>query len=160
MGGPAQVLEYLSRYTHRTAISNERIQSVGAQQVTFKVRGDDSGGKRVVRLEGVEFVRRFLLHILPKGIKRIRHYGLLAAGCKAAMRACARAALNLPAPHPQAIESAADFMYRVKALDLARGPRCTAGRLRVIQSVPTPARLPVPGASVSVSRCRGPPCVP
>lgn len=168
MGGPAQVLEYLSRYTHRTAISNERIQSVGAQQVTFKVRGDATGaggepgkpGKRTVRLDGVEFVRRFLLHILPKGIKRIRHYGLLAAGCKAAKRAAARAALNMPAPNPQASESAADFMRRVKAIDLARCPRCTAGRLRVIQSVPTPARLPVPGASVSVSRCRGPPCVP
>ena len=157
MGGPAQVLEYLSRYTHRTAISNERIQSVGAQQVTFKVRGDDSGGKRVVRLEGVEFVRRFLLHILPKGIKRIRHYGLLAAGCKATKRAAARAALNMPVPNPQASESAADFMRRVKAIDLARCPRCTAGRLGVIQSLATPARLPAPGASAPASRCRGPP---
>ncbi len=69
----------------------------------------------------------------------------------------ARAALNMPAPNPQACESAADFMRRVKALDLAHCPRCTAGRLRVIRSVPTPARLPAPGASVSVGRCRGPP---
>jgi hypothetical protein len=72
MGGPAQVLEYLARYTHRTAISNERVVSVGTDQVAFKVRADEAGGKRIVRLAGVEFVHRFLLHVLPTGLKRIR----------------------------------------------------------------------------------------
>jgi len=61
LGGPAQVLEYLARYTHRTAISNERIVKIGADQVVFKVRADDKGGKRLVKFDGVEFVRRFLL---------------------------------------------------------------------------------------------------
>ena len=83
LGGPAQVLEYLSRYTHRTAISNERIRSISDSEVAFTVRADDKGGKRLVRLAGTEFVRRFLLHVLPTGLKRIRHYGLLASGCKA-----------------------------------------------------------------------------
>jgi hypothetical protein len=79
LGGPAQVLEYLSRYTHRTAISNERVRHVSETEVAFNVRADDKGGKRLVRLDGVEFVRRFLLHVLPTGIKRIRHYGVLAS---------------------------------------------------------------------------------
>ena len=69
LGGPTQVLEYLSRYTHRTAISNERIRSISEHEVAFSVRADDHGGKRLVRLDGAEFVRRFMLHILPSGIK-------------------------------------------------------------------------------------------
>jgi hypothetical protein len=75
LGGPAQVLEYLSRYTHRTAISNERIRAITPEEVAFNVRANDKGGKRLERLAGEEFVRRFLLHILPTGLKRIRHYG-------------------------------------------------------------------------------------
>lgn len=94
MAGPAQVLEYLSRYTHKTAISNERIRSLNAREVIFSARVNgqarrtacagtaDSARKRIVRLEGMEFVRRFLLHVLPTGIKRIRHYGVLASACK------------------------------------------------------------------------------
>ena len=157
MGGPAQVLEYLSRYTHRTAISNERIQSVGAHQVLFKVRAGDQGGKRLVRLDGAEFVRRFMLHILPKGVKRIRHYGVLASACKASRLAQARAALAMPAPNPQARESAAQFMCRVRALEIMRCPCCGLGQLRLVRTVPAPDRLPAPGATVQASGCRGPP---
>jgi len=89
LGGPAQVLEYLAHYTHRTAISNERIVKITSDQVAFKVRADDKGGKRTVKFDGVEFVRRFLLHVLPTGLKRIRHYGLLAPS-KAQLLAQAR----------------------------------------------------------------------
>ncbi|MFM2121409.1 MAG: hypothetical protein RL722_2877, partial [Pseudomonadota bacterium] len=77
LGGPAQVLDYLSRYSHRTAIGNERIQAVSAQEVCFSVRADAQGGKRRLRLPTAEFIRRFLLHVLPAGIQRIRHYGVL-----------------------------------------------------------------------------------
>lgn len=101
MGGPAQVLEYLSRYTHRTAISNERIRSVGESEVAFNVRADDQGGKRLVRLPGAEFVRRFMQHVLPTGIKRIRHYGVLASACKAVKLDAARLALQMPAINPK-----------------------------------------------------------
>ena len=79
LAGPAQVLDYLSRYTHRTAISNERISSVGQSDIAFKVRADAHGGKRTVRLPAMEFVRRVLRHVLPSGLKRIRHYGVLAS---------------------------------------------------------------------------------
>ena len=98
------MLEYLSRYTHRTAIGNERIRGITSQEVVFTVRGDSAGGKhagkhagkRTVRLDGLEFVRRFLLHVLPMGIKRIRHYGVLASACKAHKLAAARRALQMP----------------------------------------------------------------
>ncbi|MFZ2393323.1 IS91 family transposase, partial [Rhodoferax sp.] len=106
LGGPAQVLEYLSRYTHRTAIGNERIRAVTTEEVAFMVRADDRGGKRLHRLEGTEFVRRFMLHVLPTGVKRIRHYGVLASACKGSKLNAARLALQMPPINPQALASA------------------------------------------------------
>lgn len=158
LGGPAQVLEYLSRYTHRTAIGNERIRAVGEKGVVFTVRADDQGGKRTVRLDGTEFVRRFMLHILPTGIKRIRHYGVLASACKAARLAQARQALAMPAPNPAALESAGEFMQRVARLDVLRCPCCASGRLRRVAVLPALARLPTPGQTAPTPECRGPPC--
>lgn len=154
LGGPAQVLEYLSRYTHRTAIGNQRIRAVSEQGVVFSVRADDKGGKRTVRLDGTEFVRRFLLHVLPTGIKRIRHYGVLASACKGPKLAQARKALTMPAPNPAAVESAGEFLRRVARIDAAQCPCCGLGRLRVVQVITAPARLPAPGQTA----CRGPPC--
>ena len=156
MGGPAQVLEYLSRYTHRTAISNQRIRSVGTEQVAFTVRADDHGGKRMVRLEGVEFVRRFLLHVLPTGVKRIRHYGILASACKKAKLGAARLALDMPAINPQALESAQAFMNRVTLIDVLLCPCCKKGRLHAIATLPGLKQLPAPG-SIVMPQSRGPP---
>ena len=156
LGGPAQVLEYLSRYTHRTAIGNQRIRAVTAQGVVFSVRADDKGGKRNVRLGGVEFVRRFLLHVLPTGIKRIRHYGVLASSCKGVKLAAARAALQMPPTNPQAIESAHAFMARVAKMDVGLCPCCGQGQLRVTAVLAGLGRLPAP-ARLLVPECRGPP---
>jgi hypothetical protein len=75
---PANLVKYLARYVYQTAISNSRIVSIGDATVTFRTRGD-----AVVTLPGVEFVRRFTQHFLPKGIRKIRHYGLLAPGARA-----------------------------------------------------------------------------
>jgi Putative transposase/Transposase zinc-binding domain len=94
MGGPAQVLEYLSRYTHRTAISNERILGMDDLQVKLRVRADDKGGKRVIRIPGEQFVQRFMQHVLPQGFKRIRHYGLLGPAHKKELLTQARTALQ------------------------------------------------------------------
>ena len=158
LGGPAQVLEYLSRYTHRTAIGNQRIRAVGERDAVFTVRADEHGGKRTVRLVGAEFVRRFLLHVLPTGIKRIRHYGVLASACKGPKLAQARQALAMPAPNPAAQESAGEFLRRVSRIDAARCPCCALGRLRVVQVLSAPACLPAPGQGASTPDCRGPPC--
>ena len=156
MGGPAQVLEYLSRYTHRTAISNERIRSVGTVDVAFNVRADDQGGKRLVRLPGTEFVRRFMLHVLPTGIKRIRHYGVLASACKAAKLDAARLALQMPPVNPQAVESAQAFMARVLKLDVSKCPCCPNGRLYVAATLVGLKQLPAP-CSTFLPQVRAPP---
>ena len=78
-GGPVQVLRYLGRYTHRVAISNHRIVAFDGERVTFRYKDYARGSKqRVMTLTGVEFLRRFFLHVLPKGFVRIRHFGFLA----------------------------------------------------------------------------------
>jgi len=130
LGGPVQVLEYLSRYTHRTAIGNERIRSIATDAVAFTVRANDKGGKRLERLPGLEFVRRFLLHVLPTGIKRIRHYGLLAPSCKGTKLDAARQALQMPQGNRQARVSAQAFMARVAKIDVRLCPACKLGRSR------------------------------
>lgn len=156
LGGPAQVLEYLSRYTHRTAISNERIRSVDPEHVAFTVRADDHGSKRMVRLEGAEFVRRFLLHVLPTGIKRIRHYGVLASACKKVKLNAARLALQMAAIDPQAVESARAFMARVAGMDVLRCPHCKTGKLHVVATLAGAGQLPAPSNTVP-AQSRGPP---
>lgn len=84
-GGPAQVLDYLGRYTHRVAISNNRLLSEDQEQVRFRYknyRAHHSQQKRTMTLAAAEFIRRFLLHTVPPGFQRIRHYGLLASRAK------------------------------------------------------------------------------
>jgi hypothetical protein len=156
LGGPAQVLEYLARYTHRTAISKERIRAINAQEVAFSVRANDKGGKRLERLPGAEFVRRFLLHVLPTGIKRIRHYGVLASSCKAVKLSAARLALQMPQSNPQAMESAQGFMARVAKMDVGLCPCCKVGRLQVTAVLQGQAHLPPPPSS-ALPLNRGPP---
>ena len=150
-------MEYLGRYAHRTAISNERIRAISERDVIVSVRADDKGGKRRVKLAGEEFVRRFLLHILPTGIKRIRHYGVLASACKRARLAEVRTALAMPAANPKALESAGEFMRRVAGAEVLRRPCCAVGRLRAVQTLSGLARLPPPGADARTIACRGPP---
>jgi hypothetical protein len=157
LGGPAQVLEYLSRYTHRTAIGNERISSVGPSEVAFKVRADAHGGKRTVRLPGVEFVRRFLQHVLPSGLKRIRHYGMLASSCKAVKLGATRLALEMPVIDPWVVELVKAFMVRVARFDVDLCPCCGTGRLHVSAALPGAQQLPAPGTTAVWPQGRGPP---
>jgi hypothetical protein len=100
--GPEAVLAYLARYTHRVAIANSRLVSLDERGVTFRYKDYRRNGParhRAMTLSADEFIRRFLLHVLPKGFHRIRHYGLLAsAGCKANI---ARARQLMAAPMPE-----------------------------------------------------------
>ena len=99
--GPKAVLAYLSRYTHRVAISNARLIAADTNAVTFKVKDYRlQGASRytTMTITPAEFIRRFLLHLLPKGFHRIRHYGLLAGSTKAQAIATAREQLAAPAP--------------------------------------------------------------
>jgi hypothetical protein len=78
-GGPRHVFSYLGHYTHRVAISNQRLVAFDGQTVTFRVRDKKPGTYRLIRLVAREFIRRFLLHVLPPGFVRIRHFGLMAS---------------------------------------------------------------------------------
>jgi hypothetical protein len=106
------------------AISNERIVGIVGNDVAFRVRADNDGKKRVLRLPGVEFIGCFLLHVLPAGFKRIRHYGLLSPARKTAGLAAARAALGMPPAEPAVIESVADFLRRVARFAQLCCPHC------------------------------------
>ena len=100
--GPAAVLAYLSRYTHRVAISNRRLIALDASGVTFRFkdyRRDGAERYGTMTLATNEFIRRFLLHVLPRGFHRIRHYGLLASGGRRDNLARARELLAAPTPH-------------------------------------------------------------
>ena len=90
-GGPSQVLRYIGRYTHRVAISNHRLLSFESGQVTFRWRDYARGNKqRKMTLDGAEFLRRFVEHVLPRGFVRIRHFGYLANVQRAPLLAVAR----------------------------------------------------------------------
>jgi hypothetical protein len=149
-GGPAQVLEYLGRYTHRVAISNDRLISVDAGQVRFRWK-DYAAGNRIktMALPAEEFLRRFLLHVLPAGFVRIRHFGLLANRGHAAKLARCRALLAaVPPEAPAAAEPVAALMLRLTGLDITRCPVCHAGRLRVV-AVFGPGQIPAPALDTS-----------
>ena len=124
LGGPQAVLDYLGRYTHRVAISNERIVGIENEHVAFRVRSDVEGKKRVLRLPGGEFIARFLLHVLPGGFKRIRHYGLLSPARKKLGLAAARSALAVPPPETAIVESVAAFLRRIARLESRCCPHC------------------------------------
>jgi hypothetical protein len=134
-GGPAHVLRYLGRYTHRIAISNHRLTSFDGQKVTFRWRDYAHGNtQRIMTLDAVEFLRRFFLHVLPKGFVRIRRYGLLSNRFRAEFLPLARRLLALDgrAPLPTA-KPAADNT------PLWHCPKC-GGRMRVAHRL-TPAEL-------------------
>jgi hypothetical protein len=100
-GGPDAVLAYLSRYTHRIAIANSRLVAFDGERVTFKwkdYRAKADARYKLMTLDADEFIRRFLIHVLPDGFHRIRHYGLFANGGRAENLARARQLLNAPAP--------------------------------------------------------------
>ena len=106
LGEPRQVLDYLARYTHRTAIGNHRLLSENDGQIRFRYKDyRDSGCTKVMALSIEEFMRRFLLHVLPKGLMRIRHYGFLANCCRRRKLAQIRAALASPPPEPASGQS-------------------------------------------------------
>lgn len=123
-GGPLQVLKYLARYTHRVAIGNRRILEVGPEGVKFRWRDRaNSNRSRTMTLPGVEFLRRFLLHVLPRGFPRIRHCGLLGNGVRAVKLAMCRFLLGAPMPAP-VVAGVEPFVV----LD-DRCPACGIGRL-------------------------------
>src|SRR5467141_3416546 len=133
--GPEAVLAYLARYTHRVAIANSRLIALDERGVTFRYKDYRRNGQaryRTMTLAADEFIRRFLLHVLPKGFHRIRHYGLLAsATCKANI---ARAKELIGAPIPQVEPPAAHDAADPRATTDHRPPRpCCGGRMVIVE---------------------------
>ncbi|WP_334189439.1 IS91 family transposase [Noviherbaspirillum sp.] len=136
LGGPAQVLDYLARYTHRVAISNERLASMADGIVSFRVRDNaNAGKKRIERLPAQQFIGRFLLHVLAPGFKRIRHYGILAGVHKHQQLALCRQALEAPEPDTAVIEAVEAFFQRVTGQELAFCPHCGQPTMRLMEVV-------------------------
>ena len=147
--GPTQALEYLGRYTHRVAISNDRLLSVD-DQVRFRWKDYAHGSRlKLMTLSAEEFLRRFLLHILPDRFVRIRHFGVLANRDRRAKLARCRQLLAVPpAPPPAPPEPVAALVQRLTGVDIAQCPVCRAGRLRIV-AVFRPGARPVPALDTS-----------
>lgn len=152
LAGPAAVVDYLSRYTHRTAIGGERLMAIDCERVQLRVRKEvDKRGS--VSIPGGEFVGRLLQHVLPPGFKRIRHYGVLAPAAKRQRLEAARALLSMPQPDAQVSEDACAFMRRIAAAEIGRCRQC-AGRWLLIAACPADRRAL---ARIPPLVCRGPP---
>jgi predicted Zn-ribbon and HTH transcriptional regulator len=137
-GSPHTVLDYLGRYTHRVALSNERILSAENGQVTFTYRDrKDKDQLKSMALDAQEFIRRFLLHVLPDGFMRIRHFGFLANRAKKHALPQCRKLLGLSSALPKlAKKSAHDLLLELTGIDFSRCPRCQTGTLIVIGQLP------------------------
>ena len=141
--GPEQVLDYLGRYTHRVALSNNRLvdHRDGVVRFCWKDYADHDRVK-VMTLDADEFLRRFLLHVVPRGFMRIRHFGWLANRTRRATLTRCRDLLGQPPPDDVPPESVAGLMQRLTGLDVARCPVCAEGRMQittlVVRMVPPP----------------------
>ena len=129
-GSPAHVIDYLGRYTHRVGLSNNRICSVHNGKVTFAYRDRKNQDRRkLMTLDAEEFIRRFLLHVIPKGFMRVRHYGFLANLSKQCLSKC-RQLIGLtppPSQHPQ--RSTDELRLALTGIDIHRCPLCHKGTL-------------------------------
>jgi uncharacterized protein (DUF983 family) len=141
-GGPEQVLDYLGRYTHRVALSNDRLVDHRDGCVRFRWKDyADHDRIKVLTLDADEFLRRFLLHVVPRGFMRIRHFGLLANRTRRATLTRCRDLLGQPPPADAPPESAAVLLLRLTGVDLARCPVCGEGRMQITAMV---VRIAVP----------------
>jgi Putative transposase/Transposase zinc-binding domain len=145
--GPQAVLAYLARYTHRVAISNSRLIRLADKGVTFKWKDYRFQGRdrlKTMTLDAAEFIRRFLLHVLPSGFHRIRHYGLFAGTCRARNIERVRQALAASEGAPQ--RSRAEAGREAEDVAPARRCPCCGGRMIIVETFegPRPARSPSP----------------
>ncbi len=149
--GPAQVLDYVGRYTHRVAISNNRLVSMDDGKVQFHWKDyRDNNRQKTMTLEAGEFIRRFLIHVLPDGFHRIRYYGFLGNCHRARKLALCRELIGM-APTEPAADPPADYRDRFEALtgqSLRACPQCHTGTMVVVDCIARPMVCqPVPDTS-------------
>jgi len=138
--GPEQVLDYVGRYTHRVAISNNRLLDIAEDKVTFRYKDyRHDSQQKTMTLEAEEFIRRFLLHVLPEGFQRIRYYGFLANRYREQKLAHCRDLLGMPASEPVTSKASSDYRDRYEELtgsSLRKCPVCHQGHMLVIEILP------------------------
>ncbi len=131
--GPEQVLDYVGRYTHRVAISNNRLLDIDNQKVTFRYKDyRHDSQQKMMTLDAEEFIRRFLLHVLPDGFQRIRYYGFLGNRYREEKLARCRELLGMPLPEPPALDATRDYRDRYEELtstSLGTCPVCHQGHM-------------------------------
>ncbi len=136
-GGPAQVLDYLGHYTHRVAISNDRLLSIDNNKVTFRWRDYRHGNNQAtMSLAADEFIRRFLLHVLPRGFQRIRHFGLLSNRHREVKLARCRCLLGVVEDESKNDERLPSWKERLQTLtgySLDTCPACGVGRMQLVE---------------------------
>ena len=146
-GGPDQVLEYLARYTHKIAISNYRILAVTDTHVTFRYADRQAKKTRTRTVTGVEFIKLFSRHILPKGFVKIRHFGFLASRNKAKNLASARKSLGASCPPVKVKLSTRQFMILTQGKDPYQCPCCKKGEMVICTIIPairgSPLKIPL-----------------
>jgi len=140
-GSPEQVLEYLGRYTHRVAITNNRIQSFDNGVVTFRYRDRNDDNKvKELPLPVEKFISRFLLHILPNGFMKIRYFGFLAHTNKRKSIPLLRQLIGSSAELPEKKEETVqEMMLRLTGVDISICPKCKKGKMIIIKELPMPA---------------------
>jgi hypothetical protein len=138
--GPPQVLDYVGRYTHRVAISNHRLLDIENGQVRFQWKDYRHGDQvKTMTLSAEEFIRRFLLHVLPDGFQRIRYYGFLGNRYRREKLEQCRRLLGMPVPHTNALPAEKDYRDRLEELtgrSLHQCPQCKQGRMLVVEILP------------------------
>ena len=134
---PENVLEYVGRYTHRVAISNDRLISLKDGKVTFAYKNRETKKMQTMTLEAVEFIRRFLLHVLPKRFMRIRHYGFLANRCKRENLSKCRRLLDVSSELCEAEEkSIQQLMTELTGVDITPCLKCRKGTINKLFDLP------------------------
>lgn len=140
-GGPKQVLDYLGRYTHRVAIANHRLVKLEDGRMTFRWRDyRDENQQKLMTLEVHEFIRRFLLHVLPRGFTRLRYFGFMANRHRKAKLQQARELLEAATPSPPEPLDWKTFLKRATGCAPDVCPKCGVGRMVRVKTLPRPPR--------------------
>jgi hypothetical protein len=139
-GGPEQIIRYLSRYTHRTAISNDRVLNVGSRKVTFTWKDyKNNYVRQKTSMDGAEFLRLFCMHILPPGFTRIRHYGFLSSAAKGKDLDKIREAFKTKAPVRKNDKSWQQIAFERMGINPGTC-KCCGGRMLIIEFIPNQYR--------------------
>jgi hypothetical protein len=133
---PEHVLEYLARYTHRVAIANSRIQKLENGMVSFTAKNRKKQTTETITITAVEFIQRFLLHSLPKGFVRVRHYGFLANRDRNENLNAIRQLMGVSALPEKVTESIEQIMLRLTGIDLSVCPGCSQGKMQFFAEIP------------------------